>query len=153
MPCYPGSESWHGSFLMPAMCREPLCSLKVVTSCAVMYSITSESITPPSSLILAHAPDQIPPAAFDSTIATGLCHAMALSPVPAGRWPFPSPPQRDNPCVGAWTPIPQCPSSALARFFPEDNGLTANVTGSAHRKYSLQCNFNRVLLLGAAVIL
>jgi len=56
-----------------------------------------------------------------------------------------------NPCVGAWTPTPQCPSSALARFFPEGNGLTSNVTGSAHGKYSLQCNFNRVLLFGAAV--
>ena len=25
MPRYPGTESWHGSFRMPAMCREPLC--------------------------------------------------------------------------------------------------------------------------------
>ena len=38
-----------------------------------------------------------------------------------------------NPCVGAWTPTPQCPSGALARFFPEDNGLTSDVTGSAHQ--------------------
>ena len=38
-----------------------------------------------------------------------------------------------NPCVGAWTPTPQCPSSALARFFPEGNGLTSDVTGSAHQ--------------------
>ena len=57
-----------------------------------------------------------------------------------------------NPYVGAWTPTPQCPSGALARFFPEGNGLTSNVTGSAHRKCSLQCNFNRVVLLGVAVI-
>jgi len=38
-----------------------------------------------------------------------------------------------NPCVGAWTPTPQCPSGALARFFPEDNGLTSDVTGLAHQ--------------------
>ena len=38
-----------------------------------------------------------------------------------------------NPCVGAWTPTPQCPPSALARFFPGDNGLTSGVTGSAHQ--------------------
>jgi hypothetical protein len=38
-----------------------------------------------------------------------------------------------NPCVGAWTPTPQCSSGALARFFPEDNGLTSDVTGSAHQ--------------------
>ena len=37
-----------------------------------------------------------------------------------------------NPCVGAWTPTPQRPSGALARFFPEGNGLTSNVTRSAH---------------------
>ena len=57
-----------------------------------------------------------------------------------------------NPCVGAWTPTPRCPPGALARFFPEGNGLTSDVTGSAHRKYSLQCNFYRGLFLGAAVI-
>ncbi len=38
-----------------------------------------------------------------------------------------------NPCIGAWTPTPQCPSGALARFFPENNGLTSDVTGSAHQ--------------------
>jgi len=35
-------------------------------------------------------------------------------------------------------PTPQCPSRALARFFSEGNGLTSNVTGWAHRKYSLE---------------
>jgi hypothetical protein len=38
-----------------------------------------------------------------------------------------------NPCVGAWPPTPQCPSSAIARFFPEDNGLTSDVTRLAHQ--------------------
>jgi hypothetical protein len=38
-----------------------------------------------------------------------------------------------NPCVGAWTPTPRSPSSALARFFLEGNGLTSSVKGSAHR--------------------
>ncbi len=38
-----------------------------------------------------------------------------------------------NPCVGAWPPTPQCPPSALARFFLGDNGLTSGVTGSAHQ--------------------
>jgi len=36
-----------------------------------------------------------------------------------------------NPCIGAWTPTPQRPSGALARFFPEGNGLTFRTTGSA----------------------
>ena len=38
-----------------------------------------------------------------------------------------------NPCVGAWTPAPQRPFSAFARFFLKDNGLTSDVTGSAHQ--------------------
>ena len=45
-------------------------------------------------------------------------------------------PSRDylcNPCIGAWTPTPQCSPGALARFFPGDNGLTSDVTGSAHQ--------------------
>ena len=40
-----------------------------------------------------------------------------------------------NPCVGAWTPTPQCSPGALARFFPGDNGLTSDVTGSAHQTF------------------
>ena len=53
----------------------------------MMSCIMSEGITPPSSLILAHAPDQNPPAVFDLTITTGLCR---LPQAPAGRWPFPT---------------------------------------------------------------
>ncbi len=96
-----------------------------------MSCIMSNGVTHPSSLILAHAPDQIPPAVFDLTITTGLC-----------------PPQADHqslledglsrhylchPCVGAWTPTPQRPFSAFARFFLKDNGLTLDVRGSAHQ--------------------
>ncbi len=58
-----------------------------VTSCGVMFNTTSDGVTHPSSLILAHAPDQIPPAVFELTITTGLCR---LSPVLSGRWPFPT---------------------------------------------------------------
>jgi len=38
-----------------------------------------------------------------------------------------------NPCVGAWTPTPQCSPGALTRFFPKDNNLTSDITGSAHQ--------------------
>jgi hypothetical protein len=38
-----------------------------------------------------------------------------------------------NPCVGAWTPTPQRPFSAPARFFLKDNGLTLDVRGSARQ--------------------
>ena len=38
-----------------------------------------------------------------------------------------------NPCVGAWTPTPQRPFSAFARFFLKGNGLTLVVRSSAHQ--------------------
>ena len=57
------------------------------TFCGVASSTTSEGITPPSSLIQAHAPDQIPPPGFGYTSSGG---SLQVSPVPAGRWPFPT---------------------------------------------------------------
>ncbi len=52
-----------------------------VTSYAVASCTTSESITPPSSLILAHAPDQNPPADFGSLIRRVFagCHQSLLA--------------------------------------------------------------------------
>ena len=57
---------------------------------------------------------------------------QVVTPAPAGLGDGPSRHYLYNPCVGAWTPTPQCLSGALARFFPEGNGLTSNVTRSAH---------------------
>jgi len=61
-------------------------------------------------------------------ISASLCR---LSSVPAGRWPFPTLSlQSLRRCLD---PYPQCPPGAFARFFPEDNGLTSDVTSSAHQ--------------------
>ena len=49
--------------------------------------ITSEGITPPSSLLWTHATDQNPPADFSFLYTAGLCR---LLPVPAGSWSFPT---------------------------------------------------------------
>jgi|GEM_PF-2759043 len=49
--------------------------------------ITSEGVTPPSSLLRTHAPDQNPPANFDLPYIAGLCR---LLPGPAGRGSFPT---------------------------------------------------------------
>jgi hypothetical protein len=38
-----------------------------------------------------------------------------------------------NPYIGAWTHTPWCSSSASARFFPEDIGLTLHGRRSAHQ--------------------
>ena len=66
--------------------RAPLPTVGVTSRGVALYS-TSEGITLPSSLILAHGPDQNPPAVFDLTITTDLCR---LSSVPARSWSFPS---------------------------------------------------------------
>ncbi len=58
-----------------------------VTFYGVVFNTPSERVTPPSSLILAHAPDQIPPADFDLTTTTGPCRLLRVT---AGRWPFPT---------------------------------------------------------------
>jgi len=48
--------------------------------------ISSEGITPPSLLLLAHAPVQHPPVLFGFPYSAGPCR---LLPVPAGSWTFP----------------------------------------------------------------
>ena len=67
-------------------------------------------------------------------------HILQLSP---GPWVFagcrrpllgdgPSRRYLRNPWIGAWTPTPQCPFSAFARYFLRGNGLTLRRRGSAH---------------------
>ena len=40
-----------------------------------------------------------------------------------------------NPCVGAWTPTPQRPSGAFARFFPGGSGLTLKDRRSTYQMF------------------
>lgn len=66
--------------------RVPL-PLRGVTSPGVTSGITSEGITPPSSLIRTHAPDHSPLQGLVFPIPSSLCR---LLPAPAGSWPFPT---------------------------------------------------------------
>jgi hypothetical protein len=89
--------------------------------------IASEGITPPSSLIRTHAPDQNPPTGFSFPIQrvfAGCCQAL-LGDGPSRRYLC-------NPYIGAWTLTPGCLSGAFVRFFPESNSLTFVAPGSAH---------------------
>jgi hypothetical protein len=75
--------------------------------------ITSEGATPLSSLLRTHAPDQNPPANFDSTYKAGLCR---LLPVPAGRWSFPTLSlQSLHRCLD---PYPEVPLRCFCPFLP-----------------------------------
>ena len=58
-----------------------------VTATGMTLTVISEDITLLSSLLRAHAPDRIPPNASVFPCTLGLCR---LSPVPAGRRPFPT---------------------------------------------------------------
>ncbi len=89
--------------------------------------IASEGVTPPSSLIRTHAPDQNPPTDFGLPIQlvfAGCCQPL-LGDGPSRRYLC-------NPCMGAWTPTPGCLSGAFVRFFPESYSLTIVLRSSAH---------------------
>jgi hypothetical protein len=86
----------------------------------------SENVTSPSSLILAHAPDQIPPAASEflaRRVFAGCCQPL-LGDGPSRHYLC-------DPCVGAWTHTPPRSPGALAHYFPEDIGLAPRETRSA----------------------
>ncbi len=74
--------------LRSAECPEPLCLWWASPPHRVFSENTSEDVTLPSSLLRAHAPDHFPPpASRHCPWPGGLCR---LSPVPTGRWPFPT---------------------------------------------------------------
>ena len=132
---YPSSVSGYAATSVAAKCPEPLCPSRCYPLRAISW-IASEGVTPPSSLLRAHAPDHIPPrasaCALDGVFAG--CRQSLLGDGPSRRY-------LRNPCVGAWTPTPRCSFGALIRFFPENIGLTPRETGSAHA-ISRQCNFS-----------
>jgi len=112
-----------------------------VTLCAMASRTTSEGVTPPSSLVRAHAPDQIPPADFVFLIQRVFagCRQSLLGDGPSRRY-------LRNPCMGAWTPTPGRLPGASTRFFPGSIGLTSESIGSARSVYrrnatSTTCRF------------
>jgi len=68
-------------------CPEPLCLVWALPTARVTSQVTSEGVTPPSSLLRAHAPDHDPLPASVVPRSGSLCR---LSRVPAGPWPFPT---------------------------------------------------------------
>jgi hypothetical protein len=88
-----------------------------VTSRGVTSNATSKGITPSSSLIRAHAPDQNPPTDSSSPrrwVFAGCCQSL-LGDGPSRRYLC-------IPCVGAWTHAPGCHLCARARSFQRCNG-------------------------------
>ena len=106
---------------------------------------TSEGITPPSSLLRAHAPDQNPPTYSVSLIKrvfAGCCQSL-LGDGPSRRYLC-------NPCIGAWTLTPGCLSGASVRFFPESYSLTTVAPSSAHPTNRRNATSTTTLLRGGS---
>ncbi len=105
-----------------------------VTSFETVSSTASVGVTRPSSLIRAHAPDQVPPAELDclsfdgsSQVATSPCWHLALPDVNPRIFPWvPGPLPR-------WTPAVRLPVSSHRRI-----GLPHVMTGSAFPRHSVQ---------------
>jgi hypothetical protein len=87
----------------------------------------SEGTTPPSSLLRAHAPHPNPRAELGIRPVLRVfagCREPRLEEGASRRY-------LHNPCIGAWTRTPPRSPGALTRFFPEDIGLTSDLTRSA----------------------
>ena len=98
-----------------------------VTSCGVTSRITSEGITPPSSLLRTHAPVPNPPSASGFNLVQRVfagCRQSLLGVGPSRRYLCESFPT----CLD---PYPGCSCGALTRFFPQDFGLPHVRNGSA----------------------
>jgi hypothetical protein len=135
----------------PARVRQvPRAALPVqgVTShCAMSYCIASEGITPLSSLILAHAPDQNPPPVFGCP-----SYRMSLQVAVSPCWELALPDIIST--ILAWLlgPIPR---GVLSVHLPVPSRKASAFTYSGQfgtSDHSLQCNFNREGIFGAAVI-
>ena len=106
-----GSVSGHESGT--AKCPGRLCTQRVLPVVAAPSCATWVGVTPPSSLLRAHAPGQNPPADFGLPTTEGLCR---LSPVPAGSWPFPA--LSPQSLYGCLDPYPAAPSRCVCSFLP-----------------------------------
>ena len=112
----------------PPRAQSPFARSRCYLNQRDLTCLASESITPPSSLIRTHAPDQNPPTDFGLPIQlvfAGCCQPL-LGNGPSRRYLC-------NPDAGAWTPTPWCPAGARARYFPADDGLTSGLRRSAHQ--------------------
>ena len=125
----------------PPRAQSPFARLRRYLSRRDVLCIASEGATPPSSLLRTHAPDQIPPASFGSPYPTGLCR---LSPVPAGRWSFPTLSlQSLHRCLD---PYPGMPLWCPHPFLPRELQPHPSCAEFGSSIISSQCNFNDVLL-------
>ena len=99
----------------PPSAQSPFAPMSVLPPWGETSSASSEGITPPSSLLLAHASDHYPPSTFGFPYAVGLCR---LLPAPAAQWPFPTLSLPIFPHVLG--PLPRLPPRCIRSFLPSE---------------------------------
>jgi hypothetical protein len=98
----------------PPRTQSPFARLRRYPFRRDVFRITSEGITPPSSLLRTHAPVQEPPFSFGSRLVKG-----SLQVVTSPCWLLDLPGVISaDPSLGVWTRTPVVFHGALARFFP-----------------------------------
>jgi len=127
----------------PPRAQSPFARLRRYLSRRDVSCIPSEGVTPPSSLLRTHAPDHLPPALFGSPYSTGPCR---LSPVPAGRWPFPTLSLQS--LHRRLDPYPGMPLRCTHPFLPRELQPQPRCTYFGASIISPQCNFNDDLFTG-----
>jgi hypothetical protein len=131
----PGSAS--RTIQGPPRAQSPFARLRRYPFRRDVFSITSEGITPPSSLLWTHAPDHNPPVLFGSPYSTGLCR---WSPAPAGRWSFPTLSLQSLP--RRLDPYPGMPLRCTYPFLPRELQPQPRCTDFGTSSIPPQCNFN-----------
>jgi len=127
-------------------CPGRLCTHRVLPGDAAASRATSVGVTPLSSLIRAHAPDQNPPAVFGSTY-----YGRSLQVVTSPCWELALPGVISAILVWVLGPLPRSvPFGAYARFFPKGFGLTSDLTGSARQRLAAMQLQRRLLFRGCS---
>ena len=127
----------------PPRAQSPFARLRRYLFRRNVFCIPSEGATPPSSLLRTHAPDQLPPAVLGSPYSTGL---LRVSPVPAGRWPFPMLSLRSF--HRRLDPYPGMPLWCSYPFLPKEFQPQPRCTHFGASTIPSQCNFNDDLFTG-----
>ncbi len=127
----------------PPRAQSPFARLRRYPFRRDVFCITSEGVTPPSSLLRTHAPDQNPPILFGSPYSTGPCR---LSPAPAGWWSFPTLSlQSIHRCLDSYPGMPLwCPRP----FLPRELQPHPRCTDFGASNIPPQCNFYDDLITG-----
>jgi len=139
---------WHSIISLCIQSLNSTVRASSTTKCDIC--VTSEGATPPSSLILTHAPDQNPLVGFGCPysdgslqVVAGPCWEMALPDIISAIL---------SRRVGIG-PLPRSVFPVHLPASPRKTTASPQTSQVRHTGLPLQCNFNRVFYFGAAVIL